>query len=70
MQAHLMDSFPEGSLGGDLGATRTVYLGFGSLGPTYVGFVASRTSFTWAFVGLAACSLVGALLLVSLVVTE
>lgn len=69
MQAHLMDSFPDGSLGGDLGATRTVYLGAGSLGPTYVGFVASWASYTWAFVGLAASTLAAALLLVYLVVT-
>ncbi len=43
MQAHLMDVFPDGSMGGDLGATRTIYIGFGSLGPTYVGFVAGRS---------------------------
>ncbi len=60
MQAHLMDVFPDGSMGGDLGATRTVYIGFGSLGPTYVGFVAGRSGYEPAFTGLLACLLVSA----------
>ncbi|WP_231185621.1 MFS transporter [Haladaptatus sp. DYF46] len=60
MQAYLMDVFPDGSMGGDLGATRTVYIGLGSLGPTYVGFVAGRSGYETAFTGLLACLLVSA----------
>ncbi len=55
MQAHLMDAFPDDSMGGDLGAARTVYIGLGSLGPTYVGFVAGRWGYAPAFAGLVAC---------------
>ena len=66
MQAYLMDAFPDGSMGGDLGATRTVYLGFGSLGTTYVGFVAERADYATAFTGLLACLLVSAALVFGL----
>ncbi|PSP54667.1 MFS transporter [Halobacteriales archaeon QS_1_67_19] len=66
MQALLMDTFPDGSMGGDLGATRTVYIGLGSLGPTYVGFVAGRASYATAFTGLLACLLVSASIVVAL----
>lgn len=52
-QAHLMDMFPGDSMGGDLGAVRTVYLVFGSLGPTYVGYVSSQVSYSAAFTSLA-----------------
>lgn len=62
MQAHLMDTFPTDSAGGDLGAMRTVYIGLGSLGPTYVGVVADVVTYRLAFVGLAAILGVGALL--------
>ncbi|WP_435155627.1 MFS transporter [Haladaptatus sp. DFWS20] len=60
MQAHLMDVFPDGSMGGDLGATRTIYVGLGSLGTTYVGFVAERAGYAVAFSGLLICLLVSA----------
>ena len=63
MQAYLMDSFPDESMGGDLGAIRTVYIGLGSLGPTYVGLVASRADYTTAYAGLAVCFVVGIVLL-------
>lgn len=53
MQAHLMDTFPTDSAGGDLGAMRTVYIGLGSLGPTYVGAIADVVSYRVAFIGLA-----------------
>jgi MFS family permease len=66
MQALLMDTFPDGSMGGDLGATRTVYLGLGSLGPSYVGFVAGRISYDVAFAGLLACLLVSGAVVVGL----
>lgn len=60
MQAYLMDTFPDASMGGDLGATRTIYIGLGSLGPAYVGFVAERAGYTAAFAGLLACLLASA----------
>jgi predicted MFS family arabinose efflux permease len=70
MQAHLMDAFPDASMGGDLGAARTVYIGLGSLGPTYVGFVAERAGYVPAFVGLVACLLVAAGLVFALELTR
>jgi predicted MFS family arabinose efflux permease len=70
MQALLMDTFPDGSMGGDLGATRTVYLGLGSLGPSYVGFVAGRVSYAAAFAGLLGCLLVSAAIVVGLARTR
>lgn len=60
MQAFLMDIFPDESMGGDLGGMRTFYIGLGSLGPTYVGYVADIESYTIAFVGLVACLLLSA----------
>jgi MFS family permease len=39
MMAHVIGHFPDGSMGGDFGAFRTVYMVFGSLGP--------RTSASW-----------------------
>jgi MFS family permease len=60
MQAYLMDAFPDDSAGGDLGATRTVYIGLGALGPTYVGGVASVVSYDAAFAGLVGCLAVSA----------
>lgn len=66
LQAYLMDLFPDGSMGGDLGAARSAYIGIGSLGPTYVGVVAGRMGYGAAFAGLVACLLVaGALVLVA-----
>ncbi|MFW5903227.1 MAG: MFS transporter [Halolamina sp.] len=58
MQAYLMDTFPDESAAGDLGAMRSVYIGLGALGPTYVGVVADAFSYDVAFAGL-----VGTLLL-------
>lgn len=58
MQAYLMDTFPDASKGGDLGAVRTVYMTLGSLGPAYVGVVAARASYTLAFAGFVVCFLV------------
>ena len=66
MQAYLMDSFPTDSMGGDLGAMRTVYIGVGSLGPTYVGLVADAVDYTTAFAGLVGCLLVSSLLILTL----
>jgi predicted MFS family arabinose efflux permease len=60
MQAHLMDVFPAESAGGDLGATRTVYIGLGAVGPAYVGGVADLASYDMAFAGVVACLLASA----------
>ena len=60
MQAYLMDLFPDESMGGDLGGMRTIYIGLGSIGPTYVGFVAGKESYTTAYVGVAVCLLLSA----------
>ena len=60
MQAYLMDLFPDESMGGDLGGMRTLYIGVGSLGPTYVGYVGGAANYTVAFAGLTACLLGGA----------
>lgn len=49
MQAYLMDSFPDDSMGGDLGATRTTYMGIAGLGPAAIGFLADTASFTVAY---------------------
>jgi predicted MFS family arabinose efflux permease len=65
MQAYLMDSFPTDSMGGDLGAMRTVYIGVGALGPTYVGVVADAADYAVAFTGLVGCLLVSCLLLLT-----
>jgi predicted MFS family arabinose efflux permease len=70
MQAFLMDAFPNSSMAGDLGATRTVYIAIGSLGPAYVGYVGSRLSYTVAFTGFIAAFLIGGLIILGLMITE
>jgi MFS family permease len=65
MQAFVMDVFPDESMGGDLGAMRTMYIGIGSLGPTYVGYVASFRTYTIAFAGLVLCLLASAVILLT-----
>jgi predicted MFS family arabinose efflux permease len=65
MQAYLMDSFPDDSMAGDLGAMRSVYIGVGALGPTYVGVVADAFDYDVAFTGLVGCLLVSSLLLLT-----
>lgn len=67
MQTFLMQTFPDVSMGGDMGATRTVYLGVGAVGPTYVGYVAESASYTAAFVGLAVCLLMAAAILLAII---
>lgn len=67
MQAFLMRTFPDASMGGDMGATRTVYLGVGALGPAAVGYVADVASYTAAFAGLALCLLASTVILVAMV---
>lgn len=69
IQAYLMDVFPDSTMGGDLGATRTVYLVLGSLGPTYIGYVASRWNYDLAFAGFVVCLLVAGTIMIGLSVT-
>ncbi|MFC7018855.1 MULTISPECIES: MFS transporter [Haloarcula] len=49
--------FPDGSMGGDFGGSRMMYVGFGSLGPAYIGYVAGELNYTVAFIGLIGCLL-------------
>lgn len=63
MQAHLMDLFSEKSAGADLGATRTMYIGVGSLGPTYVGVLSTHFDYATAFLGLVACLILSAIII-------
>jgi predicted MFS family arabinose efflux permease len=65
MQAYLMDTFPTDSMGGDLGAMRTVYIGIGALGPTYVGVTADFVDYRTAFLGLVGALLVSGLLILT-----
>ncbi len=55
VQAHLMDLFPNKSLGGDFGAFKMIYTAIGSLGPAYLGFVADQSSYTMAYGTLIVC---------------
>lgn len=52
MQAYLLDTFSDASMGGDFGAFKTVYSGIGSLGPSYVGYVGGEWNYTLAYLGL------------------
>ena len=62
MQAYLMDRLPNESMGGDLGAMRSVYISIGATGPTVIGAIADVSSFGVAFTALAGCLLVSAVL--------
>ena len=62
MQAYLMDRLPDDSMGGDLGAMRSVYISLGATGPTVTGAIADLSSFGVAFAALACCLLAGAVL--------
>jgi len=62
MQAHLMDHFPDETAGADLGAARTIYIGVGSLGPTYVGVLSTHFDYATVFIGLVACLIVSAMI--------
>lgn len=50
--AYVMDSFPDASMGGDYGAFRSLFILLGSVGPAYIGFLADRTDYVVAFLGL------------------
>jgi len=59
----VMEAAPDGSVGGDLGAARTVFLAANAVGPGVVGIVAELASFAAAFLLLAASLLVSAAVL-------
>jgi predicted MFS family arabinose efflux permease len=63
LQAFLMDRFPDGSMGGDLGAMRTIYMMVGSLGPGYTGLVASTLGFVPAYTSMILFFFAGGLIL-------
>jgi MFS family permease len=64
MQSYLMDVFPTASMGADLGLARTVYIGFGALGPAFIGFVAGRVDYVTAFAAIVVALLIATLVLV------
>ena len=55
MTSYMMRAVPAGSKGGDYGALGAVYMGVGSIGPTYVGVVGDQLTYTAAYVGLGGC---------------
>jgi MFS family permease len=60
VNTYFIEQFPDASYAGDFGAVRATFLGFGSLGPTFVGGVAESFDYVVAFAGLFAvllCSL-------------
>ncbi len=63
MQSYLMDRFPTESMGGDLGAMRSVYISIGALGSTVTGAVADATSFGVAFALLVGCLVASAVVI-------
>jgi len=63
MSAYLMEVLPDGDMGGDFGAVRTVFMGVGSVGPAYVGVTADFGSYTIAFTGFILCLLACATLI-------
>lgn len=70
MGAYFMDLFPDSNVGGDFGAAKTIFSGAGSLGPTYVGYVAAQRSYIVAFAGLAGLLLVAVGLVFTLRTTD
>lgn len=55
IDALLMDTAPDDRMGSDLGAARTLFTGFGSLGPAFVGVTADVYDYTVAFSVLVLC---------------
>ena len=67
MQAYLLDIFPDSGIGGDFGVFKTIYTGFGGLGPVYVGSAAGYTNYTLVYLSLLSCLVVTALILSGIV---
>lgn len=70
MIAYLMKVFSSETMGGDYGSFRTCFIGFASLGPTYVGYVGDVYSYTVAFATLGVCLAVSLLIIVALILNE
>ena len=66
MQSILLDAVSRESSAGDYGAVRTISFGIGSMGPLYVGIVASLFGYEYAFAGFAFCMLIGVFILFKL----
>jgi len=66
LQSYMMNLFPDDSKGGDFGAFSTGYGVIASLGPSIVGFIVDQLSFTIAFLALACCLLLSAVLAIQL----
>ncbi len=64
MTADLISVLEDETMGADYGLSRALFYGIGSLGPTYVGVLAERTSFVIAYAGLGVCFLFSALVFV------
>lgn len=63
--AYVMSTLPDSNAGADLGGFRTIYMGIGSLGPAYVGFIADVSTYGVAFGGLLVSLLASATLVLS-----
>jgi MFS family permease len=58
--ALLLDAAPSAAVGADLGVARGLFIGIGSLGPVYMGVVATVADYRVAFVGLGVCHVLAA----------
>ncbi len=67
MTADLIGALTDETMGADYGITRAVFYVIGSLGPTYVGVLAERTSFTVAYAGLGVCFVASAVVFIRIV---
>jgi len=63
LQAYLMDRFPDDNVGGDFGAVRMTYLAIGSVGPAYVGLVASELGYVPAYTSIVGCFVLAGVIL-------
>jgi MFS family permease len=63
MQSILLDAVSRESNAGDYGAVRTIFIGIGSMGPLYIGIMATLLGYEYAFAGFAFCMLIGAFIL-------
>ncbi len=52
LQAYLMDQFQDETVGGDFGVVRMTYMVAGSIGPAYIGYIASVAGFIPAFTSM------------------
>lgn len=67
MMSELMNKFPDESVGGDYGVSKSIYVGLGSIGPTYVGFLADYTNYTLAIGSILFGLLISIILVIGLI---